>query len=67
MYSIGLIELKKFNIVKKIWILIYVHRGLIQEPEIFFEMKAAKNRKKSIMKNFNPAYDEIDIFQKILS
>ncbi len=53
--------------MKKIWILIYVHRGFIQEPEIFFEMKAAENRKKSIMKNFNPDYDEIDIYEKILS
>lgn len=67
MYSIGLIEPKKFKMMKKIWILIYVHRGFIQEPEIFFALNEAENRKRSIMKNFNPDYDEIDIFQKTLT
>jgi len=53
--------------MKKIWILIYVHRGFVQEPEIFFEMKVAENRKRSIMKNFNPDYDEIGIYEKLVS
>ena len=53
--------------MKKIWILIYVHRGFIQEPEIFLEMKEAENRKKNVMKNFNPDYDEIGIYEKMIS
>lgn len=53
--------------MKKIWILIYVHHGLIQEPEIFFEIKKAQSRKENIMKVFNPDYDEIDIYAKMIS
>jgi hypothetical protein len=52
--------------MKKIWILIYVHRGFIQEPEIFLKIKNAEKRKKSIMQNFNPDYDEISIFEKVI-
>lgn len=52
--------------MKKIWILIYVHRGFIQEPEIFLKIKNAEKRKKSIMQNFNPDYDEISIFEKMI-
>jgi hypothetical protein len=52
--------------MKNIWILIYVHRGLIQEPEIFFEFETAQKRKAIIMSDFNPDYDEIDIFEKVI-
>jgi hypothetical protein len=48
-----------------IWILIYVHHGLIQEPEIFFDEQLAVNRKKKIMKDFNHDYDEIEVFKKV--
>lgn len=64
MYSDGLIELLNLNAMKKIWILIYVHRGFIQEPEIFSDKKSAESRKKIILKNFNRDYDEIGIFEK---
>ena len=50
--------------MKKIWILIYVHRGFIQEPEIFSDMKSAENRKQIILNNFNRDYDEIGIYEK---
>ncbi|MDD2527747.1 MAG: hypothetical protein PHW35_05855 [Lentimicrobiaceae bacterium] len=50
--------------MEKIWILIHVHRGLIQEPEIFFDEKSAEIRKQIIMKDFNPDYDEIGIYVK---
>jgi hypothetical protein len=64
MYLDGLIELLKHSIMEKIWILIHVHRGLIQEPEIFFDEKSAEIRKQIIMKDFNPDYDEIGIYVK---
>ncbi len=51
--------------MKKIWLLIYVNRGLIQEPEIFFDEQSALKRKRIILKNFNQDYDEIEIFEKI--
>jgi hypothetical protein len=48
-----------------IFILIWVHHGLIQNPEIFFDRKDAELRKDNIkMHLFNPDYDEIDIFEK---
>ena len=50
--------------MKKIWILIHIHRGLIQEPEIFADEKSAENRKQIILNNFNPDYDEIGIYEK---
>ncbi len=50
--------------MKKIWILIYVHRGFIQEPEIFSDKKLAENRKQIILNNFNCDYDEIGIYEK---
>ena len=53
--------------MKKIWILIYVHRGLIQSPEIFLSEVAAEKRKKKIMDNFNRDYDEIEIYEKTIS
>lgn len=67
MYSDGLIEQPGVNVMKKIWILVYVWRGLIQEPEMFFDAKSAGKRKAEILKSFNPAYDEIEIFEKQVS
>lgn len=64
MYSDGIIELLNLNVMKKIWILIYVHRGFIQEPEIFSDKKSAESRKQIILNNFNQDYDEIEIYEK---
>lgn len=50
--------------MKKIWILVYVHRGFIQEPEIFLDKKSALSRKEGILRHFNKDYDEIEIFEK---
>lgn len=53
--------------MKKIWILVHVWRGLIQEPEMFFDANSADNRRTEILKGFNPDYDEIEIFERYLS
>ena len=66
-YLGGLIGLLNLNVMKKIWILIYVHRGFIQEPEIFFDRKSALLRKRGILLNFNKDYDEVEIFEKLLT
>ncbi len=66
MYSDGLIELLNLNTMKKIWILIYVQRGFISEPEIFFAKNLAQKRKREILKIFNRDYDEIKMFEKYL-
>lgn len=50
--------------MKKIWILILVKRGFIQEPEIFTDKKSALLRKKIILNHFNKDYDEVEIFKK---
>ncbi|MEI6435974.1 MAG: hypothetical protein WCP32_14090 [Bacteroidota bacterium] len=53
--------------MKDIFILIWVYHGLIQEPEIFESRKKAELRKKQIqMKGFNPDYEEIDVFKKVV-
>ena len=64
MYLDGLTEQLNLKAMKKIWILIYVHRGFIQEPEIFIDENSALVRKKEILKRFNKDYDEIEIFEK---
>lgn len=51
--------------MKKVWVLIYVHHGLIQEPEIFTDEQSALKRKNKILKDFNADYDEIEVFEKI--
>ncbi|HEX9650741.1 MAG TPA: hypothetical protein VGA21_09275 [Cyclobacteriaceae bacterium] len=51
--------------MKKIWILIHVHKGFIQEPEIFSDKKSAESRNRIIPNNFNRDYDdEIGIHEK---
>jgi hypothetical protein len=51
--------------MKKIFVLVWVHRGLIQVPEIFYNRKDAEFRKEIIQRKcFNPDYDEIDVFVK---
>ncbi len=52
--------------MKKIWLLIYVNRGLIQEPEIFFDEPSALKRKRQVLKTFNRDYDEVGIFEKFI-
>ncbi len=53
--------------MKSIFILILIHRGLIQEPEIFYNSKDAEKRKADIQMNgFNSDYDEIEVFEKVI-
>jgi hypothetical protein len=47
-----------------IYIVTLVKRGFIQEPELFNNENDAEKRKKKLMKNFNPDYDEIEVFHK---
>ena len=67
MFSDGLIEPQGVNVMKKIWIVVYVWRGLIEEPQIFFDEASAMKRKRQILKTLNPAYDEVDVFEKVLT
>jgi hypothetical protein len=53
--------------MKRVWILVHVWRGLIQEPEMFFDANSADRRQAEILKNFNQDYDEIEIFEKYIS
>jgi hypothetical protein len=39
-----------------------VKRGFIQEPEIFYNASAANSRKRELLNDLNPAYDEIGVF-----
>ena len=52
--------------MKKIWILVMVKRGFIEEPEIFWDKKSAHAKKRELLQEFNPDYDELDIFEKAL-
>jgi len=53
--------------MRKIWILSYVKRGFIQDPEIYYDASFALKRKKVLLQDFNPDYDEIKIFEKEIS
>ena len=52
--------------MNRIWVLIMVRRGFIEEPEIFLDKRSAQARKRELLQDFNPDYDEIDIFEKAL-
>jgi hypothetical protein len=52
--------------MKRIWILVMVKRGFIEEPEIFLDKRSAQARKRELLQDFNPDYDEIDTFEKTL-
>lgn len=56
----------KMSIMKTIWLVIYVSRGFIQEPELFFDKSSALKRKREILKTFNRDYDEVEVFEKVL-
>ncbi|TRZ74874.1 MAG: hypothetical protein D4R93_05850 [Deltaproteobacteria bacterium] len=48
----------------KVWILSLSKRGFIQEPEIFYDLTAAENKKQELLLDFNPDYDDLDVFEK---
>ena len=52
--------------MKKLWILVYVYRGFIVEPEVFDNEKSAAERMEKILENFNADYDEVEIFEKVV-
>ncbi len=60
----GLTEFINHKIMRTIWLVIYVSRGCIQDPEVFFDEASAVKRKKEILKCFNRDYDEVKIFEK---
>jgi hypothetical protein len=49
--------------MKKVWAVVLVKRGFIQCPEIYYSYKAAIHRKKTLLKDFNRDYDELEIFE----
>lgn len=51
--------------MKKIWILVHVWHGLIQEPEIFSDKASAMKRKQEVLKSLNRAYEEVEVFEKL--
>lgn len=59
---------KMKNINNKVFVLIYTHHGLIQDPEFFMSYSEAKRRENQITKkSFSSDYDEIEIFEKDFS
>lgn len=66
MFLGGLAELWKANFMNKIWIVILVKRGFIQEPGIFYDELSAIKRMKKLLVDYNRDYDELDIFEKKL-
>jgi hypothetical protein len=53
--------------MKKIWILVYVWHGLIEEPQIFLDEASAMRRKEEILRKLNRAYDEVEVFEKTIN
>lgn len=52
--------------MKKIWILTVAKRGFLQKPEIYYDKQTADKRKLTLLKDFSPDYDEIDVFEKMI-
>lgn len=50
----------------KIWIIILVKRGLIEEPEIFYDERLANQRYEGLAQDVNPDYDELELFEEII-
>lgn len=50
----------------RVWILILAKRGFIQEPQIFYNKRSANSRKRVLLEDFNPDYDEIEVFEKVI-
>ncbi|MFP4369908.1 MAG: hypothetical protein ACOC2K_02850 [Bacteroidota bacterium] len=51
----------------KKYLLIWVYRGIIQDPEVFQNRNDAESRMQSIKEDsFNPDYDELEIFEMIM-
>ena len=53
--------------MRTIWILVYSHSGIINEPEIFYSIEESIERKDELLKKFDEHYDEITIFEKLLT
>ena len=47
-----------------IWIVCHAKRGFLQEPEVFFSISEADKRMQELRQDYNPDYDEFDIFEK---
>lgn len=45
------------------WILIYVHHGQIQAPELFPDETSALARRREILQRCNKDYDEVELFE----
>ena len=52
--------------MNKLWLLILVKRGFIQEPEIYYDELSAKNRERELQKDINPDYDELEGLCKLM-
>lgn len=48
----------------RLWIVSLVKRGFLQEPEIFFDLTQAEARRGELLGDFNPDYDELEVFEK---
>ena len=49
----------------RIYLVIWVHHGIIQEPFVFKTLKTAEQKLLEVKRNqFNIDYDEIEIFEK---
>ncbi len=51
----------------KVWIVSMVKRGFIEEPEIFYNASGAEKRKQELLNDFNPDYDEIEVFEQTVN
>ncbi len=50
--------------MKRIWILVQSKRGIFLDPQIFYAKKDAVDKKNHLLDRSNPAYDEIEVFEK---
>ncbi len=51
--------------MKKLWIVVYVHRGMIQDPELFFDAESALTRETEIRQTMNRDYMNLRCLKRI--
>jgi hypothetical protein len=57
---------QRTSAMTKLWVLILCKRGFTQEPEFYFDAETAEARKRVLLRDFNPDYDELEVFEKTM-
>lgn len=46
-----------------VWVVVYVHEGVIYDVEAYRDRKSAESREKFYQKEYNPEEDDLDLYE----